>query len=721
MVKEHGTSITQRLYPTVNTAGTTKWVTRDIAALDFLLGIPMAQQGELVRRGWEQRQGRQDNGGGGGESNMTAGKWWEQLVVAAPSSTNGADGTTPSNRDDAAVVVLLEGPQRGGGRRLDGDAAVKVQIPLAADSKSTRQRSIARQAQIREWELQVTQQQQILGGRVFFSAKDNYPVSVFSVIRYEPKREEAARRRKKLEERGGGGSQFVVPERDWRGTSYRALLHQPRHADEEATNKKEKRSKAFNRFLTPGKADDSNNNTDYEDDDDDYSVSSDGSSEEEDTYVPGFLDDPEMRQGRHRHVMIGDRVSGCIVSSTIQFVKPAELKADLNKQFRERFDRWEPPKSQHKYIGAKVNDGVYTLIDPTEESEEEENIRMPPSLTLSKIRSLKQQALLAAVDAHLEVSTMALAVVYFERLCLDCRVDKSNRRLAFAACMLLAAKINEANVVGLVMQPEDNEKKGLQSLIRPTQKSSTIFASLLEFFTHDWSLSLKHLFSAEWGVFAALGFRLHATPSQVEFHFRRLMKVLGWNGLAYLGPEMYTQWQDCLEAEERRQQERETRREVHREYKERKLLKLELRRQKEEKEWHKNDNEQQRKEADDSAGGESHKQPKHQTAAMKLLNRFTSLARPASMERISLNDRLAFSTHEPMMRRKSMKKSPSMTQMSDKAQSAPGTPPSMQQQHIAIDINATKQEEESERSDENSVGVADATIPPNDEEVGLIL
>jgi hypothetical protein len=178
----------------------------------------------------------------------------------------------------------------------------------------------------------------------------------------------------------------------------------------------------------------------------------------------------------------------------------------LNKQFRERFDGYEPPVSQRKYIGAKVIDGMYTLMDPTQmtgddddndddttgantvgtpttgtttssarshrkrgsassislsttgdggggggggscdgggEGEGKENIRMPPSLTLSKIRSLKQQALAAAVKAKLEISTVALAIVYFERLALDCRVDKSNRRLSFAACLLLAIKINE--------------------------------------------------------------------------------------------------------------------------------------------------------------------------------------------------------------------------------------------------------------------------------------
>jgi len=142
------------------------------------------------------------------------------------------------------------------------------------------------------------------------------------------------------------------------------------------------------------------------------------------------------------------------------------------------------------------------------------------------------------------------------------------------------------------MQRHDDENSGekkskLNSLIRPTKKSRSIFASLLEFFTHDWSINLKQLFSAEWGVFAALGFSLHATPSQVAFHFKRLMKVLEWESLAYLGNEMYSQWQDCLEEEALRQDEREKRHTLRRELTERKLLKLE-------RELHKKENESKR-------------------------------------------------------------------------------------------------------------------------------
>jgi predicted RNase H-like nuclease len=81
-------------------------------------------------------------------------------------------------------------------------------------------------------------------------------------------------------------------------------------------------------------------------DSDDNSEST--SSEESGNYVCGFLDDPEWVSGRHRHVMYGDKSVGPIVSSTIQFVKPSELKRELNNKFRERFDGWEPPKSQRK-------------------------------------------------------------------------------------------------------------------------------------------------------------------------------------------------------------------------------------------------------------------------------------------------------------------------------------------------------------------------------------
>ncbi|KAL7574979.1 hypothetical protein ACA910_010798 [Epithemia clementina (nom. ined.)] len=622
-----------------------KWVTREIAGLDFLLGIPLAAEQAIVQQGWALKQKLELERRGNinevpiprdvevNSDGVKIGEWWEHAQNLSKQNHSQLDETelerpVPSERimiendgkqiaDDNGkgsnsnhnAVVSAYAP----GRRLEGDEAIRVHIPVTTKTL-TKQKMIARQAALREWELQTAhglnqngkgnqQHPSLLDGRLFFSAAGSYPMSVFSLIRYEPKKEEMQQRRQKLEALGGGGSQFVMPARDWRGISYRSLLP-PRRT---------KHDSKFNRFLhaQPEKsAGTSEGGGDDMDDDKTVSSFSSVSSEDSDVYIPGLLDDPAMVLGRHRNVMIGDRVTGPIVSSTIQFVKPALLKAELNKQFRERFDGWDPPQKARIYIGGKVVDGQYVLMDPSEDyhgdlsfgrrsrqdsvtsgstgsdgpnttGPKEKQLRIPPSLTLSKIRSLKQQALAAVVKGKLQIGTLALCIVYFERLCLDCRVDKSNRRLAFAACLLLASKLNEPNV-GLFMR---NEKKGdkndnvttrLQSLIRPNKRSSNIFASLLEFFTEDWNLTLKHLFDAEWGVFAALGFSLHAKPSHVAFHFKRLMKTLDWNPRHYLGEQMYDQWQSALEAEEERRRERKKRRDRMRRRKEERLLTLRI-------------------------------------------------------------------------------------------------------------------------------------------------
>lgn len=689
-----------------------KWVTREIAALEFLLGVPLEAEREIVSKGWMQQQGlveeyrirsNDDQEGKvegleppshplyqvpGSNSHLSTtslshhGRWWEKWINNGqkPQRINDAFSSRHANRSEEGeleqppdlfnttvdghslaaqqeqqssshpvAVRVVHAP----GRRLQGADPIRVQVPILDDSSFiTQQKDIARLAITREWEIKiahgigndannkgplrntrkVSQQQQMappmLDGRLFFSAAESYPLQVFSMLRYEPKKEEAIRRRQKLEARGGGGTQFfIMPVRDWRGISYRALL--PAKSQDPGRHKSDDALLRFDRFASKATvrsestegfdASKSDANREEigtsdilceEDESDD--------SEDEDTYIPGLLDDPKMVQGRHRNVMIGDRVSGPIVSSTIQFVKPQLLKADLNKQFRDRFDGWEPPKSQRKYICARVVDGVYTLMETgttgddgtvsttiddsigssnsvrmqskrqgstssiSTGGEAKESIRMPPSLTLSKIRSMKRQVLLVAVQAKLEISTVALSIVYFERLCLDCRVDKTNRRLSFAACLLLALKMNEAHVELVMTSAGDNPNKGtstnrLQSLIRPAKKRNNVFASLLEFFTQDWNLSLKHLFAAEWGVFAALQFRLHAKPSQVAFHYKRLLKALDWNPRSHLGSQMYSYWQDSLADEEDARIEREERRAARRKRKERtKFLQLQL-------------------------------------------------------------------------------------------------------------------------------------------------
>ena len=692
------------------------------------------------------------------------GRWWEKWITVQNHShqqpqereRNPAkidsridDLEEPKESEQTKTESQSTMPTIAAGRRLEGDPAIKVQIPLAntlgtsfrggvvnnkgiggsskVDSGGrstldlTKQQSIARLAVTREWELrtahglgrshhhslspQEKRNPPLLDGRMYMSSKESYPIMVFSLLRYEPKREETLRLRKKLEARGGGGTQFfIMPLRDWRGISFRSLLpeakksqqHGRDHVERNGNQRNERNAVDRTTSTCPKKY---NNNKlifdrfalkrimskddltvdnvtkvnkviqDDDADDVDDDVNSDSDAEEgwsgQDPYVAGLLDDPEMVQGRWRNVMIGDRGTGPIVSSTIQFVKPKILKADLNKQFRERFDHYEPPVPRRKYIGAKVINGVYTLLDPTQtndtesnikngeceggyndgntddndttggnttttgstsktrthrrrvstssvslskseggEGEGKESIRMPPSLTLSKIRSLKEQALAAAVEAKLEISTMALAIIYFERLCLDCRVDKQNRRLSFAACLLLAIKINEVRTylscvsfillgflsftnissyysyekpnVGVIITQAIKKSKTsqrIQSLIRPNKKSGSMFASLLEFFTQRWNISLPNLYAAEWGVFAALQFRLKAKPSDVAFHFKLIMKSLDKDPVRYLGVSMYGCWQQALNEEELHRQELKSRVEEFRQRKEKKKLK----------------------------------------------------------------------------------------------------------------------------------------------------
>ena len=82
---------------------------------------------------------------------------------------------------------------------------------------------------------------------------------------------------------------------------------------------------------------------------------------------------------------------------------------------------------------------------------------------------------------------------------------------------------------GVETKSDGSEQLAMTSWVKPNRKSGRIFESLIDFFTHDWALSLKQLYAAEWIVFTALGFSLKATPSDVAFHFKRLLRVLEWN------------------------------------------------------------------------------------------------------------------------------------------------------------------------------------------------
>lgn len=125
-------------------------------------------------------------------------------------------------------------------------------------------------------------------------------------------------------------------------------------------------------------------------------------------YDPIFLDDPNLKTGKHRTVLALPSFLGSIS----HYISRIELKRELNDQFRQK----------HPDIH--------------------------PSLTLSQIRSLKQSLLDTALALDIELSTVAKSYAYFEKLLLCGKIIKMNRKIVGACALILAIKVNDSrNVV----------------------------------------------------------------------------------------------------------------------------------------------------------------------------------------------------------------------------------------------------------------------------------
>ncbi|KAI8907495.1 cyclin-like protein [Powellomyces hirtus] len=265
----------------------------------------------------------------------------------------------------------------------------------------------------------------MLDHRIMLTTASGVPLSVFSVISYRDEKLRPKRRRTR-------SSKYF-------GRDYFEKIKL--NIDIEAV-KRRKFAQSFGSLLEPA-------------------LTLEPKSLENSLYHPFFLDDPELKTGKHRTVI----TLPCFVSSIIQYSKPSDIKKELNERFRD----------------------THPTVDPT--------------LTLTQIRRLKDRLLRIGEMQDLELSSVACAYVYFEKLVLKNMVNKESRRLVAAACLLLAAKVNDPKEVD--------------------------YTKLLEAMEKVLDVSKKEVLANEFLIYTALEFTLYIPLWEVMPHLERVVEASG--------------------------------------------------------------------------------------------------------------------------------------------------------------------------------------------------
>mmetsp|Transcript_2314 Transcript_2314/g.2597 ORF Transcript_2314/g.2597 Transcript_2314/m.2597 type:complete len:447 (-) Transcript_2314:81-1421(-) len=154
-------------------------------------------------------------------------------------------------------------------------------------------------------------------------------------------------------------------------------------------------------------------------------------------------------------------------SSVIPWVSKSDLKEDINEAFREK------------------------------------NTWLTTNINLSNIRSVERKLLLCALKCskYIDVTSVAMAQAYFEKLVVKNVVDTSTHKSYGAACLYVAHKFNTP------MLPSE-----IRASLKPIQE---VIHSL-------FSVSRADLLCAELQVLMLLGFSLVLTPEEYVPHLKKL-------------------------------------------------------------------------------------------------------------------------------------------------------------------------------------------------------